>query len=214
MAKLKVGKVLAFAGISGCGKSTLARSLAPLLGAQLLSEPEVDSWPAIARDQAHYGPALALFAFRQLWAAYFIDADRLRGTGQIAILDSYFFKTNGAYLGLPGMDWLLPATDPYLTVFQAMTQLDEQYFPDVDGVILLDISAVDRTRMLTARGRDSDRLAGFSENYALERQYVRQATFDHCRRYQIPVLEFQHHFGEPVTQAAELAKLLKQHWSL
>src|SRR3990167_6821095 len=101
----------------------------------------------MSRDQAHYGPALALFAFRQLWAAYFIDADLLRGTGQTAILDSYFFKTNGAYLGHPGMDGLLPATDRYLTVFRAMRQLDEQYFPDAYGVILVDISAVDRTRM-------------------------------------------------------------------
>lgn len=202
------GKIIAFSGISGCGKSTLARILAEKLNITCVSEPEVGAWPDIARNQAKYGPALALFSFRQLWAAKYIDADLIRKAGELVLLDTYFFKINGDYLGQPGMDWLLPASDPYLPIFKELTQLDQKYFPDADIVILLEVSQADRDKFLQVRGRDSDQLAGFSENYALEQAYVEQATVKHCEINNLKLVKFIQKFGDPIVQAERLHELL------
>lgn len=202
------GKIIAFSGISGCGKSTLARILAEKLNITCVSEPEVDAWPDIARNQAKYGPALALFSFRQLWAAKYIDADLIRQSGKLVLLDTYFFKINGDYLGQPGMDWLLPASDPYLPVFKELTQLDQKYFPDANIVILLEVSQVDRDKFLHERGRASDQLTGFAENYALEQAYVEQATVRHCQKNNIRLIKFTQKFGDPEVQAEQLYSLL------
>src|SRR5438105_4288316 len=121
------GKVIAFSGISGSGKSTLAQLISQKLSAQCVVEPEESEWPAIIKNRDLYGHATAMLAFRQLWAQQFVDAHTLSQTHNLVFIDTYFFKINGYYLNKPGMAWLVPCDDPYMSLLIKLNELDQNY---------------------------------------------------------------------------------------
>src|SRR5581483_2191047 len=137
------GKMIAFAGISGSGKSTIARLLAEKINACAVCEPEACAWPAVVTEREKYGAATAMLAFRQLWAQQYIDADYLRQADKVVFVDTYFFKIYGYYLDKPGMEWLVPSQDSYMSFLLQLNYLDQQHFPNADCVVLFDVTLED-----------------------------------------------------------------------
>jgi len=200
--------MIAFSGLSGSGKSTIAKIIAKEVNAFCISEPEENAWPVSLRHREQYGPSTGLLALRNIWAQQYIDADALRKEGKTVFLDSYFFKINSYYLDKPGMEWLIPGDDPYLSTLVKISQLDLIYFPDVDCVILLDISFEDWKLFIQARGREFDKLPGFADSYTLNKKYIDDATSMHCAANGIRLIHFKQKWGDPVMQAQQLKELL------
>ncbi len=203
-------KIIAFAGLSGCGKSTMARLLAEKNIATAVIEPEEDQFHILIQKRDIYGYSSGMLAFRQMWLEMFMNAHQLKIAGDTVILDGYFFKIYGYYLGKPGLEWLLAPNDPYLPLLKELNVLDEQYIPDADCVILFDISLEDWKKCLHSRGRDWDKQPGFEESYAITKRYIDQATIDHCKRYNIRLVIFEHYFGDINEQAQRLISLLQE----
>lgn len=202
--------IIAFSGISGCGKSTISKILASELNAIVCNEPEENEWPAIITQQDKYDQASAILAFRQLWAKQFTDAYIASNLGKLAILDSYFFKIYGYYLGKIGMEWLLRPENKYLDLLITLNELDRNYFPDATHVVLFDTHLQDWQQFLHSRGRNWDTTPGFCQNFQLTKRYIEEATIEHCMRKNIPLIKFEHSFGNPKKQALLLKKILLQ----
>ena len=200
--------MIAFSGLSGSGKSTIARILAKEINAACISEPEENAWPDILKYREKYGRSTALLALRNIWAQQYIDGDILRKEGKVVFLDSYFFKINGYYLAKPGMSWLIPSHDPYLSVLIQISKLDQICFPDADYVILLEVDFDDWKLFLQTRGREIDKNPGFEDSYILDKKYIEDATIEHCTTYGIKLIRFQQKFGDPHVQAQLLQELL------
>lgn len=173
------GKVIAFSGHSCSGKSTMARILSKKINAECLCEPEESEWPIVARKWHEYYASTAMLAMRQFWIPLYIDADKMRDVGNTVLIDTYFLKIVGDYIDKPGMEWLVPADDPYLSVLKQIYEIDETLFPDADCVILFNIRLQDWKKFLQSRGRQWDNNPGFDESFARSKEYVDAATIAH-----------------------------------
>ncbi len=206
----QLGKVIIFSGHSCSGKSTMARLLAPKIDAECLCEPEESEWPVVARRWYDYHATTAMLARRQFWIPLFVNAGALRADGKTVLIDTYFLKIAGYYIDKPGMEWLVPVDDPYLSLLKQIHILDETQFCDADCVVLFDISLQDWKRFLKARGRNWDNNPGFDESFQISKRYVDQATIEHCTKFNIKLIHFKQEFGDPNVQAQRLKKLLIQ----
>lgn len=204
----KSAKVIAFAGNSCTGKSTMARLLAPHVQAQVFIEPEEMRWSLVAQKWNEYSPSAALLAMRNIWIPMFIDADKLRKQGTSSIIDTYFLKIDGYYIGKPHMDWLVPSNDPYIDPLKQIFLIDQTHFPDADCVILFDISFEDWQQFVKTRHRQWDTEVNLAKTYEPNKKYIAQATIDHCKKNNIRLLHFTQVFGDPHAQAERLKELL------
>lgn len=202
------GKVIIFSGFSCTGKSTLARLVAQKISAIALCEPEESQWPLVARKWYEYRATTAMLAMRQLWIPLYVEADKLRTLGKNIVIDTYFLKTTGYYIDKPGMEWLVPTNDPYLSLLRQIFVKDQNCFPDADCVVLFDVSLEDWKKFLQSRGRQWDTNAGFDQSFAMSKHYVDEATVEHCKKNNIKLIRFKHEFGDPIAQAERLSKLL------
>lgn len=202
------GTIIVFSGHSCSGKSTMARLLSKKINAECLCEPEESEWPLVARKWHDYYASTAMLAMRQFWIPLYIDAQKMRNAGNTVLIDTYFLKTVGYYIDKPGMEWLVPADDPYLPLLKQMYQIDEAQFPDADCVVLFDTSLQDWKKFLQSRGRQWDNNLGFDESFARSKEYVDAATIAHCQKYHIKLIHFKQEFGDPNVQAERLKEIL------
>lgn len=152
-------------GLPGVGKTTLGRALAELLGARFFPEPEEDDWPAFVRRPHENGAFTALSWFRGQRVPYYYEAERLRRAGRSAVLDSYYDKWCVAWLGRPGLEWLIQPDDPYLPTALAMAETDAQILPRADLVVMLEIDEELWRAQLVKRGRRIDTRADFQRSH-------------------------------------------------
>lgn len=201
-------KIIAFAGNSCTGKSTMARLLAPHVQAHVFIEPEEMRWSLVSQKWNKYSQSAALLAMRNIWIPMFIDADRLRKQGTSSILDTYFLKLDGYYIGKPGMEWLVPANDPYIQPLKQIFSIDETYLPDVDYVVLFDISFENWEKFVKTRHREWDKEVDLAKTYEPNKKYITQAVNEHCKKFNIKLIHFTQVFGDPNIQAERLKELL------
>ncbi len=201
------GLVIAFAGLSGSGKTTMAKALATLHPCHPLIEPEESDWPSVIRKRDIFGNFTMWMGFRQLWIPLQYDAQRLKNSGQIAILDSYFIKIIGFELE-EGVEWLFPKDDPYYPVFRHICQLDIDHLPDPDCIILFDLSYSTWIQLLASRSRDWDNTPGFLESYQQTKGVIEKAVRRLCNEKNIKLIYFQQEFGDVKEQANRLYQLL------
>lgn len=210
IASSKSAKIIAFAGNSCTGKSTMARLLAPHVQAQCFIEPEEMRWSLVAQKWNEYSPSAALLAMRNIWIPMFIDADKLRKQGTSSVIDTYFLKIDGYYIGKPDMDWLVPSDDPYIDPLKQIFLIDQMHFPDADCVILFDISFDDWKQFVQSRHRQWDADVELAKTYEPNKKYITEATVEHCKKFNIKLIHFTQTFGDPKMQAERLKELLIQ----
>lgn len=202
------GKLIVFAGISGSGKSSTAKALSSLLNVPCFLEPEEKDWPPYVRNKAPFGEFSAFTVFRTMRISALWQAWQLRNEGQVVIVDSYYDKITGYYLGRPGMEWLIDPADPYFACAQHICSLDTELLPDADCIVLMDISFEDWIKMLNSRGRMRDSIDGFRENYELYKGYIRNAVDQLCASRNIKLVVFKQQFSDAHTQSMLLRDLL------
>lgn len=186
----------------------MARLISKKINAECLCEPEESEWPIVARKWHDYYASTAMLAMRQFWIPLYMDADKMRNSDSIVLIDTYFLKIVGYYIDKPGMEWLVPADDPYLSVLKQIYAIDEVQFPDADCVVLFDISLQDWKKFLQSRGRNWDNNPGFDESFARSKEYVDAATIAHCTKCNIKLIYFKQEFGDPDLQAERLKEIL------
>lgn len=206
----KSAKIIAFSGHSCTGKSTMARLLAPSINAHCFVEPEEMRWALVARKWNQYSPSAALLAMRNIWIPMYIDADSMRNQGTSSVIDNSFLKIDGYYLGKPGMEWLVPPTDPYMAPLQQIFSIDEGHFPNADCIILFDISFADWNKFAQTRRRQWDVDIELEKTFEPNKKYITEATVDHCEKHNIKLLHFTQTFGDPQVQVEKLKELLVQ----
>lgn len=204
------GFVVAFAGLSGSGKTTMAKTLEHLCSCCILTEPEESDWPEVITHSSEFGYFSMWMGFRQLWLPLQYKAHKLKKENRLVILDSYFIKIIGYELSEPGCEWLFPKDDAYFHLYQQICQLDINYLPDPDYIVLFDISFEDWIKFLDSRNRSWDKTAGFVESYASTKQAIQKAIESLCKSRDIKLIRFQQQFGDIPEQAARLKKLFIQ----
>lgn len=186
----------------------MAKELALLCNGQSFHETEEDQWPDCVKDLKPGREFSALTVFRALRADALYRAQALSEDGTTAIVDSYYDKLTYFYLGKPGMEWLLPSNDPYFATAKQMMELDVELLPDVDCIILLDVSFPDWVRFLETRNRSRDNLDGFVESYERYRKYIKEAVEQLCQRRGIRCIQYTTHNTSPEIEAAKLYDIL------
>jgi thymidylate kinase len=202
------GTFIAFAGISGSGKSSLASELAMLCDGVSFHETEEEEWPNCIREVKAGREFSALIVFRALRVDALYRAKELSESGTNVIVDSYYDKLTFYYFGKPGMDWLLPSDDPYFEIAKKMMAIDIDQLPDVDCIVLLDVSYPDWVRLLKKRNRSRDRLKGFVESFDRYKDYTKNAVLNLCRNRGIRCVQFNTHYSSPKIEAKKLYQLL------
>jgi len=210
----KRGKLIVFAGISGSGKSTLSRELGKLMDTSVFCEPEEDAWPEWVVGKRLNGKFNAYVTFRSLRLNTLWHAQEVVQTGKVAIVDSYYDKITSYYLGKPGMEWLIEKEDPYYTVVDQLTKLDNEHLPNADLIILLDVTFEDWIWLLNSRGRGRDTIDGFRESYSMYRSYIKEAIVSLNQEKNIPYVIFNPTFGDPKKEALRLYELLQTNQNL
>lgn len=202
------GTVIAFAGVSGAGKTTMAKSLASLCSCHCLVEPEEADWPEVIRKADVFGNFTWCMAFRQLWLPQQYEAQDLKNKGQNVILDTFFIKIVGYELEAPDLDWLFPKDNPYFQAFYQVCELDIEYLPDPDCIVLFDVSFEDWLKLLSIRNRDLDKRPGFIESYQPTKTAINNAVFRLCEERNIRLIHFKQEFGDVGQQALRLKSIL------
>ncbi len=202
------GLVIAFAGLSGSGKTTLAKKLETLCTCHILIEPEESEWPDAITKRDLFGYITMWMGFRQIWLPLQFEAQTLKKNNKIVFLDSYFIKIIGYELEQPGMGWLFPKDDPYFDAYRQICQLDIQYLPDPDCIVLFDASYNDWLKLLASRNREWDKTPGFIESYDQTKSAIRESVTQLCAERNIRLIHFQIEFGDPIEQAKRLRSIL------
>ncbi|MSU34490.1 MAG: dTMP kinase [Pedosphaera sp.] len=159
---LDAGLLVVIEGIDGTGKSTLARRLAEKLeqsgeNVVLSGEPTQGPFGRRLRDSANTGrlaPAeeLELFVADRREHVEGLILPSLK-KGKLMILDRYYFST-AAYQGARGTDW------------RHILDENEQFAPNPDLLIFLDLSVEESLKRIGKRGGTAD---SFEQAGALER---------------------------------------------
>ena len=163
------GLLVAFMGLPGSGKSRIASMLSMRFeGSVLFQEPEEPEWPDAVLRRHESGYFAALSWFRSMRVPQLFEADRLRRSGTIAIVDSYYDKLIARYINDEKMGWLIPADDPYFAAACTVAELDWVYLPDADAIVFLEVTQDQWQMLLEQRKRDIDREKLFLESFSTQ----------------------------------------------
>ncbi len=163
-------------GIPCCGKSTILRYLAARLGGEYFREPEEGKWSNAVFERQDAGYVTALTWFRSVRVPHLFAADAVRKEGRVAVVDSYYDKLVCCYLGLPGMEWLIPKEDPYFASYLQLAEKDYELLPRPDLLVVFVVEEADWKRFRANRGRQLDQDGSFERSFKTQQYFVDAAT--------------------------------------
>lgn len=160
---------IALIGLPGAGKTTLARSIAASMRASLALEPEEPTWPDFVREGTDDFARLMWFRAIRTSAVARAASESVGGA---VVADSYYDKLCAAWLGAPGMEWLIDPSDPYFEVAKGVAELDRDMLPAADIVVVLSVSEKTWLERLTQRGRRIDLDGAFRQSHSTQRYFA------------------------------------------
>jgi hypothetical protein len=166
------GLLICGAGLPCAGKSSVMRHLAGKLGGRYFREPEEVRWPEAVLRREAMGYFTALTWFRSVRVQNLVNASECRERGEIAVVDSYYDKLIYDYLGKPGVQWLLPTSDPYYSAFESVARLDYERLPKADVLVVFKVTEDDWHRFLETRGRQLDKDSEFLQSYVSQQYFI------------------------------------------
>jgi hypothetical protein len=206
--KTQGGLLIAFMGLPGSGKSATAKELSVLIeGALLFPEPEADQWPPAVRDRHEFGYFGAISWFRSMRVPLLYMATKVRCSGGIAIVDSYYDKLIADYIDHPEMRWLIPPGDDYFHVLKQMSLVDRAVLPDADCLIFLRVTQSTWRQLLLTRQRAMDVEDLFLESFSSQETFL-LASQSFSRRTAVPLIVFDQKLNGPLSTAKALVAIL------
>lgn len=167
--------IVSLLGLPGVGKSTLAGALGRAMDGAVLAEPEESAWPDFVKRPHPLGDFTRLSWFRSQRVPLYYAADAIRRRGKVAVLDSYYDKWCGGWLGKPGLEWLISPDDPYFPVAMTIAELDAKLLPSADVVVVLEITEDLWFAQVQGRGRTIDRHDPFLQSHHTQELFVNTA---------------------------------------
>jgi hypothetical protein len=197
-------------GLPGAGKSTTAEALSVLVpGSVVFPEPAQDQWPPAVTERHEFGCFGAITWFRSMRVPLLHRANKLRLSGGVAIVDSYYDKLIMDYADHPDMKWLLPPEDAYLPVIREMARLDQMLLPVVDCLIFLQVTFEQWRYLLSTRQREMDSEEAFLNSFSTQAAFLGAAQA-FASRTGAPLIKYDQHLGGPNATASKLLDLLEQ----
>lgn len=197
-------------GIPGCGKSTLLRGVADALAIPCFNEPEEDKWPQIIAHREQYGFFNSVHAFRMLRLPGLLDAAHIARSGGTAIVDSYYDKLCGHWIGRPGTEWLLNPEDPYFPNFLETAKLDYRFLPDADVIVLIDVDRPSWTKMVEGRQRKLDADTNLLDTFHMQGYFLDAArAYARDRNGLTRLIEFKNAHGDLAGNIRKLSARLR-----
>jgi hypothetical protein len=201
------GALIAAIGLPGCGKSSVFRELGKLHQVPVFHEPEEKEWPDAVHKREAVGEFTAITWFRSQRVPQLFEADTIRRSGQIALVDSYYDKLITYYLGKPGMEWLIARSNPYFDLTFRMAEIDRKCLPNADIVVSFELEEKIWRSFLSVRNRELDRHQGLLASFATQ-EHFRDAAARYCGETGSKLITFKQRISTPLEAAGELSSLL------
>lgn len=182
LSPIDASRMIAFAGLPSSGKSSTAKALGRLTGSETFLEPEESAWPDLVRQRDEVGLFTALTWFRSARVPHLYAANKIRASGKLAIIDSYYDVLVADYLGQPAFEWLIDRIDPYFSVAELMVRNDWELLPKADIIVFLDMDKATWLEFMRRRDRDFDRNADLDRHFEMQRIMLgacRRAVAEH-----------------------------------
>jgi hypothetical protein len=141
------------------------------------------------------------------------EADRLRNSGQIVLVDSYFDKLIAGYIDKPGIEWLIAPTDPYYPIAVHLAKVDLEALPDADAVVFFEVTESTWRSFLDARGRTLDSDPEFLGSFKLQPSLL-ESTRAYCEKRGATFVLCQQSRGTPESAADALRLTLNSRFRL
>ena len=136
------------------------------------------------------------------------QADQLRNSGNTVFVDSYYDKLVSKYMGMQGMEWLIPSSDPYFGVIRQMAELDWKYLPDADCVVSFRVDRDAWQERLNKRNRQLDADSQVSNTFDTQELFL-DAAEKYCTSRGISHVVFDNTSKGVDTAASQLIERLK-----
>ncbi len=200
------GMLIAAIGLPGSGKSAVIRELGKLLNATTFHEPEEAEYTAAVTQRHICGNFTAMTWFRARRLPPLFEAHFMRLAGQTVLVDSYYDKLFGLFVGKKGMEWLIEPSDNYFKVVKDLLALDYERLPNADCLVSFELDKETWIKLLQIRGRellDNDEL--FRDSFNTQQYYI-DAAKHYADNSNCKLIRFKQAFSSP----KEMAVLLKQ----
>jgi thymidylate kinase len=209
MTPRSAGKLIVAVGLPCSGKSSVMGALGSMINAQVFLEPEEKEWGKAVLQWEQCCHFTGLMWFRSARVPLLREADRVRASGGIALVDSYYDKLIAHYLARPGMEWLLSPNDPYFELAMGVARTDWRILPDADCIVTFEVEPADWRAMLARRNRALDRDEAFSKSYETQRYFI-EAAMQLAAERNIRIVHFRQTFGTVEDAAERLLAALRE----
>lgn len=106
------------------------------------------------------------------------------------LVDSYFDKLLHAYIGCPGMEWLIDRNDPYFDLAVQMANEDSVHLPEADVLVFFRVPSKDIwNQFIRNRGRELDHDDEFRRSFEAQ-DLLLAASRQYCESTSIPLVLF------------------------
>jgi thymidylate kinase len=206
MTTRSAGKLIVAVGLPCSGKSSVMGALGSMINAQVFLEPEEHEWGKAVQQWDQCCHFTGLMWFRSARVPLLREADRIRASGGVALVDSYYDKLIAHYLTRSGMEWLLSPNDPYFDLAMGIARTDWRMLPDADCIVTFEVEPADWHAMLARRNRALDRDEAFAKSYETQRYFI-EAAMQLAAERNIQIVHFRQTF-EIVQNAADRLLIL------
>lgn len=201
--------IISFVGIPGSGKSSIVREISKIINTEFFVEPEEEQWPEIVTKRDVYGFFTGITWFRGIRIKQLYDAEQISQDKKLVILDTYYDKLIGLYLGKKGLDWLISKKDKYFDTVKKMSKTDYEILPNVDLIIFLKVSKNLWKRFISLRNRALDNETDFINSCFLLQKHLLNSVKKYCRDFNKQYLIINQHFSSPENMARIIVEKLK-----
>lgn len=203
------GKLIVAVGLPCSGKSSVMSALGSIINARVFLEPEEHEWGNAVKQWDQCCHFTGLMWFRSVRVPLLREADRIRASGGVSLVDSYYDKLLAHYLARPGMEWLLSPNDPYFDLAMGIARTDWHILPNADCIVTFVVEPADWRAMLERRNRALDRDEAFSKSYETQRYFI-DAAIQLAAERNINIAHFRQTFGTVQHAAERLHALLRE----
>ncbi len=196
-------------GLPCSGKSSVTRELSAVAEVRTLCEPEEEAWAECVTMREYSGRFSAHMWFRSIRTCQLYQASALARKGHTVIVDSYLDKLLYFCLGRQGMNWLLPANDPYFEVVRQTARIDLESLPLADSIIFFDSDLQTWHKLLRTRSRKVEN-GLFTDDVFHMQEYLRSGVEFLRSNYGVRVMTLKTQFSHPREAAKRILHALRK----
>ncbi|BDD05212.1 hypothetical protein AUTU_26950 [Aureibacter tunicatorum] len=203
----KQGKIIGAFGLPGSGKSSTTKEISKLLNITAFLEPEECEWGKAVKNREVIGSFTSMMWFRSVRVPYYYEADQIRKSGDLSIIDSCYDKLFYLYHKDEGLKWLYTEEDDYYDEIVSIARKDYSLLPDFDIIIFLKNSESVWREFIKQRNRVIDNEDDFKESFVLQDSMI-DAVQKYCSANDCKLIIHEQSFSHPKVEAEKIVGIL------